>query len=272
MRRPLASTLVLLFLGALQVTVAWPQAVRPAAEGDRPAAAPGHQGHGRGGNRLLLAGAEGARVTLWRPDLETRPLAVEHGGITLPRTGFDNYHAVVAEKDWGASTETVVRYEYLRGRPSGRSPAELTGAVKAPFEIVPDPLPREHRHYVDGTRWEFILRFQGRPLANRRILVETSNGSRLETVSSGDGRFGFTLPDDFPGRVPGERDRRAAEFQVSSEHEAGGITHQTRLSAEYRVNPSHWRSTPLGVGVAALGFLAGLLLVRRGGRAGSARA
>ncbi len=272
MRKTLASILVPLSLAAVQVPVAWSRAAQPGAEGARPASAPGHQGHGRGGNRLLLAGAEGARVTLWRPDLETLPLAVEHGGVTLPRTGLDNYHAVVAEKVWSNPRETLVRYEYLRGRPSGRSPAELTGAVKAPFEIVPDPLPREHRHYVDGTRWEFVLRFQGRPLADGRVLVETSNGSRLEAVSSGEGRFAFTLPDDFPGRVPGERDRRAADFQVSAEHRAGGVTYQTKLSAEYRVNPSHWQSTPLGVGVAAFGFVAGLLLVRRGGRAGSRRA
>lgn len=210
----------------------------------------------------MIAGSEGAEIRLWRPDLRTLPLKVEHGSITIPKTGMDNYHAIVAEKDWGNLRETVIRYEYLRGKPSERSPSELTAAEKATFEIVPEPLPREHQHFFGGTSWTFLIRFKGRPLGARGAILETSNGSRLEAVSSPGGRVTFTLPDDFAGIVPGERDPRAAEFQVTAEHRADGIVYQTMLSAEYRVSPAHWRSTPMGLGVMALGFLVGIGLKR----------
>ena len=74
----------------------------------KPPAAAGH-GHRRGGQRLILSNADGATITLWKPDLSTLPLELEHGAITLPRTGMDNYHAIVAEKDWGKEKEAVIR-------------------------------------------------------------------------------------------------------------------------------------------------------------------
>ena len=244
------------------------QTPQPGAQSANTPAAPQHA-HGRGGNRLVLSGAEGAVITLWRPDLQTLPLRVEHGAITLPRTGMDNYHAVVAEKDWGRLRETVIRYEYLRGKPSRRSPDELTQAEKATFEIVPAPLPREHRHFTDGKRWNFLLRFRNRPLADHPVALETGNGSRLETRSLADGRFSFTLPNDFPDTLPGRRDRRSADFQISAEHQTDGVTYQTTLSAEYRVDASHWQSAPMGFGAMGLGFLVGIIFSR--GRIGRHR-
>ncbi|MCM8921286.1 MAG: hypothetical protein LC540_14695, partial [Candidatus Thiodiazotropha sp.] len=55
----------------------------------------------RGAKQITLENGEGATITLWKPDLSTQTLNLEHGGITIPKTGLDNYHAVVAEKDWG---------------------------------------------------------------------------------------------------------------------------------------------------------------------------
>ena len=240
------------------------QSTDPAPGAERPSAAANqHQHHGRRTKQIMLAGAEGADIVIWKPDLEQIPLEAEMGVITIPKTGVDNYHAIVAEKDWGDTKETIIRYEYLRGKPSKRSPSELTSARKSAFEIIPDPLPREHQDYQSAEAWAFLLRFNGVPVADRTVVLETMNGSRLESVSDADGRVAFTLPDDFPDMIEGERDRRSADFQLSADHLADGITYQTTLSSKYEVNMSHWRSAPLGAAVIGIGFIAGLFLGRR---------
>jgi hypothetical protein len=193
-----------------------------------------------------------------------------HGGITLPKTGMDNYHAVVVEKDWGNGKETVIRYEYMFGRPSKQSPSKLTGAVKTDLEIVPAPIPREHFRYLSGQHWGFQVRLHGQPLANLPLILETEHGSRLETVTDKRGYATFRIPDDFPEMVPGERDERRAEFVVSAATEAGGTAYETMLTASYRVNPSHWQSSPMGWAVVGLGFIAGGLLGRQRDSGGKA--
>ena len=45
-----------------------------------------------------------------------------------------------------------------------------------------------------------------------------------------------------------------------------GIQYQTRLSATYHLNPSHWQSSPMGWAVVGLGLVAGGLLGRQKGR------
>lgn len=223
-----------------------------------------HQPHRRGPKKIALADSEGAVAGLWKPDLTTLPLTVEHGSITLPRTGVDNYHAVVVEKDRGHLKEVLIRYGYLRGKPSGHSTSELTAAEKTTFEIVPDPVPREHQHYRSGQLWNFLLRFKGTPAAGIPVTLETSHGNRVNTVSDSEGKVSLHIPDDFPGLKEGERDRRTAAFGISAEMKDTGILYQTLLSAEYRVNPGHWQSSGLGVAVTGFGLLAGVFLGRIG--------
>lgn len=217
----------------------------------------------RGAKQLMLENADGATITLWKPDLTTLPLQLSHGGLTLPSTGMDNYHAVIAEKEWGDSKETVIRYEYLFGRPSKHSPSELAGAIKTDLEIVPAPIPREHFRYLSDQRWGFLVRLHGLPVAGRTLALETEYGSRLQAVTDKQGYAEFRLPDDFPDVVAGERDRRKAEFTITVSAEDGGIDYQTMLSASYHPNPSHWQSAPMGWAVVGIGFIAGGMLGRQ---------
>jgi hypothetical protein len=216
-----------------------------------------HMQHGRGPKKLMLAGAEGATIKLWKPDLTTLELEAKMGVIALPSTGVDNYHAVVAEKDWGDIKESVIRYEWMRGKPSGESPTKLTAAIKTAFEIVPDPIPRGHYHYHSDQEWDFILRFQDKPVGNLPVTLQTANGSVIKATSDSKGRVSFLLPEDFPEVVEGKRDRRSADFALSAEYSASGITYQTLLSAEYRLNQKHWNSGQLGLLVGGLGLIAG---------------
>jgi hypothetical protein len=226
--------------------------------------APGHQPeapmanqHRRGEKKPMIANAEGASVTLWAPDLSTQPARIEQGEISLPKTGVDNYHAMVIEQDWGRYKEALVQYIYRRGKPSKESPMRLVNAEKTTFEVVPAPLPRGHYHYYTQQEWGFKLRFQNKPLANLPVVLETENGSRIESQANAQGEVTFLLPDDFPGIVEGERDRRNADFTVTAEHVDNGITYRSALNAEYRINQSHWQSLDMGIAVAGLGLLVG---------------
>ena len=222
-----------------------------------------HQHH-RGPKQFVIANAGTARLRLWKPDLSVLPLVAEDGRITLPSTGMDNYHALVAEDDRGQLRQALIRYEYLRGKPSGHSPTALTAARKTDFEIVPDPIPREHNRYHSGEEWAFLLRFRDKPVAGLPVILETANGGSVKGVSDSHGRVELLIPDDFPNVREGERDRRSAELTLSAEYTEAGVAYQTLLTAEYRVNPSHWQSFELGVTVAGLGFLAGGVLGRVG--------
>jgi hypothetical protein len=221
-----------------------------------------HMQHRRGPKQYTLAGADGAQITLWKPDLSQIPMTAKMGVITLPSTGMDNYHAIVAIKDWGDSQEAVVRYEYLRGKPSGQSPSRLTKAQKAKFEVVPKPIPRGHYHYYSDQKWDFTIRFGDRPLANHPVSLETAHGTRLSGQTDSKGDVTFLLPDDFPNVVEGVRDRRQADFAVMAEYTENGITYQSMLSAEYRINQTHWKSEPLGWLVGGLGLIVGGFLGR----------
>ena len=224
--------------------------------------------HPRGPTPLVLAGASGAVLELWRPDLGTELLRPDDGRITVPRTGMDNYHALVARQERGGVMETAVRYVYQFDKPSGRSPVEILGAEKAALEIVPDPLPREHYHYHTDQDRGFLLRFHGRPVAQHPVTLETSHDSRLQGVTDAEGRVVLRIPDDFPGVEAGVRDPRRADFFVSAAYQAGDQVYRTTLGAEYRVNPRHWRSSGAGLAVAGIGLLVGGLLGRLGRKRG----
>ena len=225
----------------------------------------GQQQHNRRGpKKFILANGEGAVIQLWNPDLSSQLLTAGHDSFTLPRTGVDNYHAVVVEKDRDHLKEAIIRYEYMHGKPSGHSTSELTAAQKSAFEIVPDPVPREHQHYRSDQSWDFLLRFKGRPVAEVPVTLETSHGTITNAISDSEGRFSLRVPDDFPDIKEGERDRRKAEFTISAEIKDAGVTYQTALSAEYRVNSSHWQSLGMGTVIVGVGMLAGAFLGRVG--------
>ena len=213
--------------------------------------------HGRGPKELVLSIGDDARVELWKPDLSVQPTEIRQGKVAFKGTGVDNYHAIVARRSEGNLKETAIRYHYARGKPSGRSSTELTAAVKSDLEIVPDPIPREHYRYHSAQTWGFIVRFNGQPLAGSEVYLTTAHGSEVTAVTGPDGRVSLQIPDDFPDVIPGERDKRSAEFTVKTDYEQDQTSYRTTLNASYRVNPKHWQSTTMGIIVAGLGFVAG---------------
>lgn len=245
------------------------QAQTTSKDGTAPTPPEKQMQHHRGPKQLTLVGSAGADIKIWKPDLSTLPLTAKMDTITIPSTGVDNYHAIVAEKDWGDLKEAIVRYEYLRGKPSKRSPTRLSGSQKTDFEVVPAPIPRGHYRYYSDQEWGFLLRFRGNPVPNHPIVMATANGSEVKGVTDGEGLVRMHIPDDFPNVVEGERDKRGAELTVSAELVSEGITYQSMLSAEYRVNQQHWKSFEMGLLVVGLGMLAGGYIGRKKNNKGS---
>lgn len=210
------------------------------------------------------------KVFLWKPDLKSKLLELDNDQLKLHPTGMDNYHALVAKRRTDKVTEVAIRYQYMRGKPSGVSPRVLTSGVKASYEITPAPLPREHRRYQAAHDVVFILRYEGEPVSNTPVILSTTNGTTLRTTSGRAGAFRFTLPDDFAETKPGRRNNKPAEFVLFSEHSVKGRNYRTSLSAAYYVDPAHWKSTELGALVLVFGFVSGVVITWRDHKSSSA--
>ena len=226
----------------------------------------GHGGHGRHQHPWTLFDMERAQVALWTADLRTLEVPYDGHWAHLPKSGVGNYHAAVAVQRDVDVTKTVIQYSYRNGRPSGHSPRELLALNKAPVELVPDTLPREHYRYLTGESWGFILKVEGRPVSGAEVTLRTIHGSALSAVTDGDGRVEFAIPDDFPRVNPGRRKNPMKPFVVHAEVEQGGHRYETTLQAKYRPHPNHWRSTEWGVATLGVGFVAGLLITGVGRR------
>jgi hypothetical protein len=227
----------------------------------------GHSGHNmRRGKTVYLQDSKGAKLWMITPKLESRVLELtdEKGKLEIPSTGMVSYHALVASRQEEGLHESSLRYEYLRGKPTGRSPAELMANEKLPLEIVPDPMAREHWRFYSQNDHAFVVRFQGEPKSGVWVGLASSNGSSLEATSDAEGRVVFTLPDDFSNVRTGRSNNRPAEFTVRAGLTNEGTLYRSNFTAPYSVNPSHWKSTNVGLFMLLAGFVTGIVVMRKG--------
>ena len=228
--------------------------------------ADGHDhGHSHRPAAYYLRDGAGAALTFWKPNLEqlALPPVKADGKVPVRPSGVDNYHLLMASRPSESGEEVALRYVYMRGKPSGQSPSRLVDATKAPLEIVPAPLPREHWRYQTSAPAVFVVRYAGKPLARQPVQLETSNGSFMEAITDLEGRVEFTLPEDFAYVGRGREANAPAEFIVSTSHVVDGFRRRTTLSADYHVNPAHWQSSLGGVLALLVGFAGGVALWRR---------
>ena len=75
----------------------------------------------------------------------------------------------------------------------------------------------------------------------------------------------FILPDDFSNVRTGRQNNRPAEFIVRTGLTHQGMLYRTNFTAPYSVNPSHWKSTNVGLFMLVAGFVAGIVVMRKGG-------
>ena len=195
--------------------------------------------------------------------LEKRDLVLKNGLVTLPRTGVDNYHALVVNQAGENNVNSSVRYIYNYGRPSKTSPTKITEIKKSELEIHPVLLPREHDRYTGSISYAFELSFKEKNLPNISIEFTTSNGSSETLKSDETGKFKATMPNDFKEVKPGIRANRPSEFILKASHIYEGITYSTTLAMPYHVNPTdYWRTQTLAIVLLVLGLIIGIFMFR----------
>lgn len=196
--------------------------------------------------REFAVGAEGARIE-----------------AVAPKTG--NYHWVVAREESPELVKVASTAWYFSN--PGDAPTDMLATPKHELEIVPAPLPREHRSYREAEKWKFLVRFNGQPLAGQALSMETEFGSRTSVVTDALGIATLVIPRDFkqPPKGDGEAEdpRARGRFVLSAEKEEAGKRYLTAFNYSYTQDPERSRSLGWGAAFGILGMVAATPLLRR---------
>jgi hypothetical protein len=225
-----------------------------------------HGGHGKGESAMfaLMNTETNAHAYLILPDLSEQNLTFKRNTLMLPKPSIGGYYAMVAKGYDMNETFSAIRYLSLQGRPAKVSPTLLTALPKSALEIVPDPLHREHDRYTASKSYRFLLHFQGKPLANTAVTLETHDTVAHTYTTDQAGAFSIALPNDFKNVKVGRSENKPSEFLLSTQHRFGEHLYKSTLSMPYSLNPNDfWQSQSYGAGAIFIGFLGGLFLYGR---------
>jgi hypothetical protein len=212
---------------------------------------------------LQVFAAEGPGDRLRRL-IPVRPEGTRIEAVT-PKIG--NYHWVSAREENGG-TVTVASTTYAFGNP-GEAPTRMLLQQKSELEIIPQPLPREHGAWRESEKWDFLLRFNGQPLANKTVKMETEFGTKTAFVSDDKGRVTVLFPRDFkpaekkPAAGGHDHGPRRAKFVLAAEHDDGGRHYLTAFNYTYSADAERDRNLLAGVGFGLFGMLLAAPLLRR---------
>ncbi|MCX6060898.1 MAG: hypothetical protein NT103_01400 [Campylobacterales bacterium] len=225
-----------------------------------------HGGHGIGEATMLHAmNLEGnSSVTLIKPDLSKEDLNLSDTTLNLPKASIGGYYALILNHHTDTQIDSAIRYLSIQGRPSKVSPSKLTALPKSDLEIVPNPLHREHDRYTASKSYRFLLHFQGKPLTNAPITLETRDTPPQTYTTDNTGAFSITLPNDFKNVQVGKSENKPSEFLLVAQHSDNNLTYKSTLTMPYSLNPNdYWQSQSYGAGAITIGFLGGLMFYRR---------
>jgi hypothetical protein len=223
----------------------------------------------RGGAVLTLRGLAAPSVTVYAAEgpADRRradyPVGAEGARIAAVTPQIGNYHWVVAREENSESVRVASTAWYF-GNPGG-SPKELLAQPKHELEIVPAPLPREHRSYREAEKWRFQVRFRGQPLAGQSLSLETEFGSRSSSVTDAAGHATLVFPRDFKPAAEddGNEARNRARFVLATDKEADGKRYLTAFNYTYSPDPERSRGLAWGAAFGVLGMAAATPLLRR---------
>ena len=233
-----------------------------------------HGGHGMGEATMLHAmNCDGnSSVILIKPDLSKEDLNLSDTTLNLPKTSVGGYYALVLNRHTDNQVDSAIRYLSMQGRPSKVSPTKLTALPKTDLEIIPNPLHREHDRYTASKSYRFLLTFQGKPLSNTPITLETKNDSVASYTTDETGAVTITFPNDFKEVSSVKEENKPSEFLLKTRYQDGELVYVTTLSMPYSLNPNdYWQSQKYGAGAVFIGFLGGLFLYRRSKKTGVSR-
>ena len=152
--------------------------------------------------------------------------ALDDGRFVLKTAGKNegNYHWISASDKQGLKFASTVHYF---SNP-GPAPRRMLTQSKAPLEIRPLNLPREHGRYRANESWDFMVLADGKPLPNAEVLFETSNDSSSQLISNTNGIVSVRFPDDF-----------AAFAEKHAHHDMGGHSAHGRTTAQFAISVTH---------------------------------
>lgn len=223
----------------------------------------------RGANTLALKNLEAGALDVYSPDQARRqyPVAAEGVRVEPAPAKSGNYYWVTARAERGNQVDVASTATYFSN--PGAAPTALLQARKHELEIVPLLLPREHGSYRESEKWQFLLRFNGQPLANQALTLETEFGSRIAFSSDGAGIATVLFPYDFKEEEPGKAHGghsgpRRAKFVLATEHRHGGMHYLSAFNYSYSPDAARGKNLWAGLGFGAFGMLLAVPLLRHG--------
>ena len=200
-----------------------------------------------------------------------RRLAMDMAGARLDKPASGGFHWLSAREAQGRRV-LVASSVFLFAGSGAKDPTAMFMQPKHELEIIPQPYPREHSRYRADENWKFLVRFNGNPLSNQKVVLETQNGTRSEWVSDAQGVTTVHLPEDFKAEMDrketGEPRRQmqgmqGSDFVLATEYSDDGKAYLTAFNGSYGKNAYDKRSLAMGLGFALLGMMGAAPLLRR---------
>ena len=196
-----------------------------------------------------------------------RQLPLEMAGARLDKPESGGFHWLAAREEQGDLVRVASTVHYF-GERGGQNPTAMFMQQKHELEVIPQPFPREHSRYRANEDWKFLVRFNGKPLANQKVLMETMNGTKAELASDAQGVITVRIPDDFKAEVPQaasghDHGRRSSDIVLATEYAEGGKTYLTAFNASYGTDAFYQRDLAMGLGFTLLGMIGAVPLLRR---------
>lgn len=197
-----------------------------------------------------------------------RQLPLEMAGARLDKPESGGFHWLAAREERADKVRVASTVHFFSDR-GGQNPTALFMQPKHELQIIPQPYPREHSRYRANEDWKFLVRFNGKPLANQWVRLETQNGTKADWVSDAQGVVTVSIPDDFKKvaqqKAAGshEHARRSSDFVLATEHAEGGKSYLTAFNASYGKDAFDQRSLAMGLGFTLLGMIGAAPLLRQ---------
>ena len=144
----------------------------------------------------LVANSIGAYSSDLKDAKGHRQLPLDMAGARLDKPAAGGFHWLYAREEQAGKVRVASTVYYFSER-GGQNPTAMFMQQKHELEIIPQPYPREHSRYRANEGWKFLVRFNGKPLANQKVNLETKNGTKVELVSDAQGVINAHMPDDF---------------------------------------------------------------------------
>jgi len=198
-----------------------------------------------------------------------RQLAMEMAGAKLDKPATGGFQLLSAREEQ-ADAVHVASTVYYFGERGAKNPTDMFMQQKNELEIIPQPYPREHSRYRANEDWKFLVRFNGQPLVNQKVDLETSNGSKVEMVTDAAGVLSVHVPNDFKpveekkeGAGHDHGMRRGADLVLATEYVAEGKTYLTAFNSAYGADAYDKRNLAMGLGFTLLGMAGAAPLLRQ---------